>query len=77
MRDDEKWPLVHAYRTAAANDLVPHINCPECEHTMVTVADLDSDPAFKCMSGCGTFGITIQTYEAMKKNLKELNDRNS
>lgn len=73
MRDEDKWPTMHAYRTAVAHGDAPAITCPECNGELVPVVGKDLDPELKCYS-CGiVFDIGLSTWDQIEKSIRELN----
>lgn len=52
MRDEDKWPAMHAYRKAVGMGEAPAILCPEDEAELVPVVGKNSLPALRCLS-CG------------------------
>lgn len=72
MRDEDKWPAIHAYRKMVAMDRAPAILCPDCRGELVPVVGQDSDPELKCLA-CGTvFDIGLRTWDQIRANISEL-----
>lgn len=70
--DDEKWFIVHRYRTFSTNGLVPTVTCPDDEAELVPTAAEDGNPAFRCLSCRTVFEIGVVQYEQMIANMREL-----
>lgn len=70
--DDEKWFIVHRYRTFSTNGLVPAVLCPDDEAELVPTRDSEGDPAFRCLACRTVFGIGVRQYEQMIENMREL-----
>lgn len=74
MRDEDKWPLVHAYRKAVELGEAPKIECPDCEAELVSIMGVRELPAFRCMACMITFHPALQVYKQMEENLREVNE---
>lgn len=82
MRDDLKWPTLHAYRNAAAAGAVPPILCPDCGGELIPRPDSDTLlPVLLCMScdtvfrpGMGVWDQIARNVSEAVKNIKEKND---
>lgn len=72
MRDEDKWPAMHAYRKAVANGDAPAIRCPDCRVEMVPVMDNDGNPALKCYSCRVVYTIGLRVWEQIASNISEV-----
>jgi len=68
--DDEKWRLIHAYRTASLNGDVEPICCPDDNIEMYPVVKRGK-PALKCFECQTVFKIGLDTFEQIRKALDE------
>ena len=72
MRNEDKWPAIHAYRRAVAEGAAPDIMCPDCEAGMVPVLGTDGDPHLKCLVCRTVFSIGLHTWDQIRSNVHEL-----
>lgn len=72
MRDEDKWPALHAYRTAVANGDAPAIKCPDCGDEMHPVVARSGDPAMRCFSCRAVFEIGLRTWDQIAANIGEV-----
>lgn len=72
MRDEDKWPAMHAYRKSVARGMAPAILCPDCQGELVPVVGADSDPELKCLA-CGVvYDIGLDVWDQIRANVYEL-----
>jgi hypothetical protein len=72
MRDEDKWPAIHAYRKAVAKGTAPAILCPDCEGELVPVVGRDGDPELKCLSCRVVYDIGLDVWDQITANIHEL-----
>lgn len=72
MNPRDKWDMIHRYRTLVVNDVLPPINCPECDCEMVPVVDTDDSPALQCLGCMSTTHIGLLIWDQIKANIKEV-----
>lgn len=72
LRDEDKWPAMHAYRKAVSMDEAPAILCPEDQAELVPVVGRRSDPALKCLSCNIVFEIGLNTWKQIEANISEV-----
>lgn len=71
MRDEYKWPAMHAYRKAVALGEAPPIRCPDCRAELVPVIGKKDLPALKCLSCRAVWSIGQDTWDQIKANISE------
>lgn len=72
MRDEDKWPAMHAYRKAVALDEAPAIKCPDCEAELVPVVGRDTLPALRCLSCRAVWEIGLNVWDQIASNIGEV-----
>jgi len=72
VRDEDKWPAIHVYRSAVANGDAPVIVCPDCQSELVPVVGQHSEPELKCFACRTVFGISIYTWDQIRANIGEI-----
>lgn len=72
MRDEDKWPAMHAYRKAVAMGEAPAILCPEDQAELVPVAGKDG-PALRCLSCRVVFEPGLHVWKQIEANIREVN----
>lgn len=72
MRDEDKWPAVHAYRKAVAHGDAPAIMCPDCDIELVPVVGNDGEPELKCLSCRTVFDIGLGVWDQIRANIGEV-----
>lgn len=72
MRDEDKWPAIHAYRKAVANGDAPEIKCPDCNSGLVPVLGTDGDPELKCLACRTVFNIGLDVWDQIRANIREV-----
>ena len=75
MRDEDKWPAIHAYRKASAAGDAPVIRCPDCDGELVPVVGRDGEPELKCLACRAVFDIGLDVWKQIEANISELADR--
>ena len=73
IRDEDKWPAIHAYRKACAAGEAPVIRCPDCDAELVPVVGSRDEPELKCLAGDGVFSIGLDTWDQIEANIREIN----
>lgn len=71
MRDEDKWPAMHAYRKAVALGEAPAIRCPDCEDELVPVINIDDLPSLKCLSCRTVWNPGLDTWNQIRSNITE------
>lgn len=71
MRDQDKWPAMHAYRKAVAMGEAPAIMCPEDGAELVPVASKDG-PALRCLSCRIVFEPGLHVWDQIEANIREV-----
>lgn len=72
MKDEEKWPAMHAYRKAVALGEAPAILCPDDDAELVPILGRDSDPELRCLA-CGVvYDIGLDVWDQIRANLSEV-----
>ena len=74
MRDEDKWPTIHAYRHAVALGEAPAITCPDCESELLPVVGPDAFPMFKCFSCNAGWKPGQNMWDQILANLNEVAD---
>lgn len=75
MKDEEKWPTLHAYRRAVASNKAPVIICPYDREELYPIVGTDGDPELKCFYCRTVFDIGLDVWDQINSNLRDL-DRN-
>lgn len=75
MRDEDKWPAMHAYRKMVALDEAPAIRCPDCRSELAPVVGKDGEPNLKCFACRTMFDIGLSTWKQIEANISELADK--
>lgn len=72
IRDEDKWPALHAYRKAVAMGEAPAILCPEDQSELVPVVARDGAPALRCMSCNIVFEPGLHVWKQIEANISEV-----
>lgn len=72
MRDEDKWPAMHAYRKAVAMGEAPAIRCPDCRSELAPVVGKDGEPNLKCFACRTVFDIGLNTWKQIEANISEV-----
>lgn len=71
MRDEDKWPAMHAHRKAVALGEAPAIKCPDCEGELVPVVGRDTLPALRCLACRITWEPGLNVWNQIASNIGE------
>lgn len=71
MRDEDKWPAMHAYRKAVAMGMAPAIRCPDCEAELVPVVGRDTLPALRCLACRVVWEPGLHVWNQIASNISE------
>lgn len=72
MRDEDKWPAMHAYRKAVAMGEAPAILCPEDQAELVPIVGKYEGPALRCLSCRIVFEPGLHVWEQIEANIREV-----
>lgn len=72
MRDEDKWPTIHAYRKAVALDEAPAIKCTDCEGELVPVVGRDTLPALRCLACRVVWEPGLDVWDQITANISEV-----
>lgn len=72
MRDEDKWPAMHAYRKAVAMGEAPPIECPDCQSELVPVVGRDTLPALRCLACRAVWDIGLNVWNQIEANISEV-----
>ncbi len=75
LRDEDKWPAMHAYRKAVAKGDAPAILCPECRGELLPIVGANGDPDLRCASCRVVYDIGLHVWKQIEANISELADR--
>jgi uncharacterized protein with PIN domain len=76
VRDEDKWPAMHAYRKAVQHGDALPIRCPDCQGELVPVVDTDTLPALKCLACRAVFEPGLHVWDQIALAIWEINERN-
>lgn len=72
IRDEDKWPALHAYRMAVERGHAPAILCPDCAFEVAPVPS-DNGPKLKCYACNTTFSLALHFWEQLEAAIREIN----
>lgn len=72
MKDEQKWPAMHAYRKAVAMGEAPAIKCPDCQGELVPVVGRDTLPALRCLACRTTWEPGLAIWDQIRANISEV-----
>lgn len=73
MRDEDKWPAMHAYRKAVAMGQAPAILCPDCDSELVPVVGSDTLPSLRCLACRVVWEPGLHVWDQIEANIREVN----
>lgn len=72
MKNEDKWPAIHAYRKAVAMGEAPAITCPDCTGELVPVVGRDTLPALRCLACRAVWEPGLNVWNQIAGNIGEV-----